>query len=342
MKRFLMFNCLLILALTGCNINNNLNKGFYVAGWLTNDLSNAVNVFKANTAVFNEINPVWYSVKSDGTISEHPFSSEVIISNAGMFGVKVVPTIQDVGSGNIKTHIRDTTKMENHLNSIVALVEKNGYSGIDIDYEKFNLGDKGAFTSFISKLGQQLHRRGKSLSVTVNPKTFSFQSDNAKEEDWAAIAPAVDTMKIMVYGYHLSEKLGSNCPKSALEGNLNYAKSIPELKGKVVIGLPLYGYDNSKKDGMKTIWYRNALELIQKYNPQVMRGSNLSWKDSIEPNFTYKIDTEEHTVHYQDAQALDERLAIIQQYRDVVKGVTFWQFGDEDPKMWEVLRNYKK
>ena len=340
MKRFLIFGLLLTVALTGCNIsiNNPSNKGFYVAGWMTNDLANSMNVFKANTAVFNEINPVWYSVKTDGTISEHPFSSEVIISNAGMFGVKVVPTIQ-----NFIKNIKKLTENETHLNSIVALVEKNGYAGIDIDYEEFNLGDKGAFTSFISKLGQQLRSKGKSLSVTVNPKTFSFQSANAKEQDWAAIAPAVDTLKIMVYDYHYRTGTpGSVCPESALKGNLDYAKSIPELKGKVIIGLPFFGYDWPKTGAGTSVFYNKAIQLIQKYNPQVMRGSNSDWKDSIEPNFTYKDGAIEHTVYYQDAQALRERMAIIQQYRDVVKGVTFWQLGDEDPKMWEVIRDYKK
>jgi hypothetical protein len=92
--------------------------------------------------------------------------------------IKIIPTIfrwenpgekiqEVIGLGG-RNDIRDQ-----HIAKILHEVDTYGYDGIDIDYEGMSCGKKEKFEEFIVLLSQQLHQRGKLLSVAVHPKTSS-------------------------------------------------------------------------------------------------------------------------------------------------------------------------
>ena len=63
--------------------------------------------------------------------------------------------------------------------AIVALVQREHYAGIDIDYEDLRASDKNAFTAFITQLADALHAKGKVLSVDLFAKTTTRATPSA-------------------------------------------------------------------------------------------------------------------------------------------------------------------
>jgi spore germination protein YaaH len=47
------------------------------------------------------------------------------------------------------------------------------------------------------------------------------------------------------------------------------------------------------------------------------------------------------TVYFQDATALAKKLKLIAGYREVVKGVIFWDLGGEDQLAWAEIAKYQ-
>ena len=134
--------------------------------------------------------------------------------------------------------------MAAHVTAIVALVQRNQYAGIDLDYENLHAADRQAFSTFVTRLAHALHAKGKVLSVAVFAKTTNAGTDPRNvAQDYAAIGRAADQVRLMAYDYHWeSSAPGPVAPISWVRAVLRYAKTqIPA--SKIILGVPLYGYD---------------------------------------------------------------------------------------------------
>jgi spore germination protein YaaH len=135
----------------------------------------------ANTSMFSDISPFWYSAQPDGTIGlvGSAGSLKTTVDAAQSRGIKVLPTITD-GSGQwimATVILANTTARTQHVQNIVALVMSNGFDGIDLDYEGFAFTDgrdswpttQPVWDAFVNELAAALHANGKLLSVTIPP-----------------------------------------------------------------------------------------------------------------------------------------------------------------------------
>jgi len=135
-------------------------KEYSVAGWMPiTDLENSHKTFEDNIELFDYISPHERKLEADGSITRvgESFDSG-LMELAALNKVKVLPTItnnfdkDDVGSNLLL----DENLIENHLENIVNLVEKENYDGIDLDYEGLKPEVKNQFTSFVQKLAENL------------------------------------------------------------------------------------------------------------------------------------------------------------------------------------------
>ena len=346
----------------------------YVAGWLRtiaiadSSLERSDSFFD-NIRLFDEINPVWYDVTFAGpepnldTMTYANWDTRTykqgVVDRAKQDGVKIVPTLGNVwfndkitnGAVIVNNLIENEATRAKHVQDIVQLVQDKGFDGIDINYE--NVGttpiknDNKQFTNFISLLGQELHKINKSLSVCVYRPEVSWQ-------EWGELLKYVDALRVMVYDCDLTNNPvpAPICKLESLQSTLNYARGKGAVaKEKIIIGLPLYGRHWKRRKGEVnyskwSMLYFRVRELMESRSiTQVSRSQD------GEPFFTY-TDTEyvektqtdvefEHTVYFQDAQALRTRLGLLNQYRDVVKGVTFWELGGEDTAVWNEIARYR-
>ena len=357
---------LLVVFIIGCSGpktqgNPANNSGLYLAAWyVPYDSSRGLQSFQNNAALFDELNPVWYNLNpayfSNGALPliANLSNQAVILSIARSHGIKVLPTIQNWGISNfdatvISAIIKDPIMRSRHVADILNLVIIQGYDGIDIDYESLETTDREAFSRFIEELSGALHSSGKLLSVTIYAKT----SDDASwtgpgAQDWPRLAVVADTIKVMAYDYHwVSFHAGPISPTDWLRAVLNYSTTVPELNNKLIVGLPFYGLDWPTKGEGREVAFADARKLSKDYQISNANRNSSSHLDpicstfsvNVEPHFNYNQAGVNHTVYYQDRLALQERLAIINQYRQIVKGVTFWRLGGEDPEVWSELNN---
>jgi spore germination protein YaaH len=309
--------------------------------------------------MFDEINPVWYNLNlnyftaGQSPILNYGGDQSALLSTARSNGIKVLPTIQNFGISDfnpvvIHQIIDNPTSRAKHVSEIVALVLNRGFDGIDIDYENLYATHKASYSAFISELGQALARRGKLLSVTVYAKTTGNESWNGPgAQDWLELVKYADTLKVMVYDYHwASFHAGPICPVDWLRDVLAYARRVPGIAGKMVIGLPLYGIDWPTGSGGREVMYGDAMNMVNQGITSPISRSNVdhssdpycgSYFENVEPHFTYTKNNVIHTVYFQDAFAQQQRIAIINQHRDIVKGITFWRLGGEDPAGWGII-----
>jgi spore germination protein YaaH len=213
-----------------------------------------------------------------------------------------------------------------HRAAIMDLASRYGMAGVDIDYENLRARDRNVFTTFVRELAADARRQGVLLSVTVQPKLGERWSDGAGAADWGALCASVDRLQIMLYNLH-SRATGPGPMATGrwIRGVLSYANSQCD-PARVVPVLKVSGmrWADGAVDGVQ---YDQAMALVRQHNALIARDT-----DDQVPHFTYAVNGRPHTVYYEDAVSLREKLAVIRSlgYRSVV----LWSLGRQDPALF--------
>jgi spore germination protein YaaH len=208
----------------------------------------------ANADLFSEVSPFWYSATWTGSapaIKAQVSSSAkaTAVSKLRDAGVPIVPAITDgMPDRRLAAVMKDTTQRGRLVAQLVDLTVREGFDGIDLDFEGFAFSDgsstwattRPAWVTFIAQLSAALHAKGKILSVTT-PPIYDTDRDGSSGYwvyDWAGIAPHVDRLRIMAYDYSVSG--GPIAPYAWVESIVRFAVTqVPS--GKIQIGVAAYG-----------------------------------------------------------------------------------------------------
>ena len=209
-----------------------------------------------------------------------------------------------------------------HAEALRQLVVTNAFDGIDLDYESLPSTLRVNFSAFVALLGQKLHQSGKTLSVTVAPKTSDSQTwAGPGGQDWIAIGGAADSVKVMAYDYHYSGgPAGDLSPLDWLDAVATYAESRMPAS-KVMIGLPWFGHDWSGTNAT-SVTYASAMTLTN--------GAAPSRDANGELTFTYGG----HVVYFQDAESYARKVDAVLAKHPAIGGFAHWAAGQEDPSVW--------
>jgi spore germination protein len=338
---------LVALALVALTLVTNLTSGtrhtLVVASMPYWNIQHDTAVVLANRKDVNEVSPWIYGLTPAGAIVTQYSSSAQTAAGAQdiqrlrQAGLRIVPTIANVTNGNFSYQpigriLHDPALAREQVTAIMSLVERQDYAGIDIDYEDLHAGDQAAYLQFIRELATALHARGKLLSVAVFPQTSAADvASSNPAQNYAAIGKVADQVRIMGYNDHwATSPPGAVAPIGWVRSVLSYATSqIPV--SKVVLGIPLYGYDWG--DGpAHTISWLQALQLSRQY------GAKASYdKASQAPTFTYTSGGRLHTVWFENAESTTAKFDAVK--GDSVAGVYLWMYGYEDPGTWSALQH---
>ena len=330
---------------------NKLDIGGWMPTWAS---QSGYNSLTSNPNYFDTISPVWYEVKSDGTLNtKYPANRTQIINFANTDNIRMVPTVGLFDHNLFSQVLQSPANMQRHVDSIVSIVVSNGFDGIDLDYESVSLADRDLYYNFLNKLSAELHKKNKILIVTVLAKwgddiRYSYRPETRQVQDWSLISKYADEVRIMAYDYTYSgdKYPGPIGPTGWINNVLEYAsqKMPPE---KTVLGIHLYAYE----------WYQNAItggDLALKTDPSLNIGTNSNIAraytyntvlDILENNtgesstfegesvFFYTREnektgvTENRALVYISPEGVKERMLLAQKYN--LKGVVFWRWGDE-------------
>ena len=328
-----------------------------------------------NKDLMKEVMPFWYTLKSPTVIRDDystanpswPIANTICLMRKS--GLKLIPTITDgtdklVLSGYLaKPELRTTI-----VKTIVDLVNKYSFDGIDLDFEGFAFVDGNTtwpktapnWVLFVKELSVALRAQQKLLSISA---PYAFNPAEKQKGyyvySWAEIASSIDRLRIMTYDYSVA-KPGPIGPISWTEKTLQYAISIMPAS-KVFIGLPGYGRDwitgvtgtcpatapPGLKAGAKAATFRMNYAATKAAIDQAVPTFDVK---SSEATYSYQQTfngltakgaatacTVNRTVWYQNDRSYLERMNLVAKYR--LGGSALWTLGMEDVAATTAMRN---
>lgn len=328
-----------------------------------------------NKDLMKEVMPFWYTLKSPTLIRDDystanpswPIADTICLMRKT--GLKLIPTITDgtdklVLSGYLaKPEVRTTI-----VKTIVDLVNKYSFDGIDLDFEGFAFVDGNTtwpktapnWVLFVKELSVALRAQQKLLSVSA---PYAFNPAEKQKGyyvySWAEIASSIDRLRIMTYDYSVA-KPGPIGPINWTEKTLQYAISIMPAS-KVFIGLPGYGRDwitsvagtcpstapPGLKAGAKAATFRMNYAAAKAAIDQAVPVFDVK---SSEATYSYQQTfngltakgaatacTVNRTVWYQNDRSYLERMNLVAKYR--LGGAALWTLGMEDVAATTAMRN---
>lgn len=327
-----------------------------------------------NKDLMREVMPFWYSLKSPTVIRDDyvsgnpswPIADTVCLMRRA--GLQVIPTMTD-GTDKLvlSGYLANATTRTTIVKTIVDLVMKYNFDGIDLDYEGFAFVDGSSswsktaprWVAFIKELSVALRANNKLLSVST---PYLYNPNEAQKGyfvyAWADIASSIDRLRIMTYDYSVA-KPGPMGPLSWTEKTVKYAISVMPAS-KVYLGLPGYGRDwiTSVKGKCPT---SAPPGLIGGAKAATFRMNYAAAKAAIDGavpiydekfgeatyNYTQSYNglsatgastacTVNRTVWYQNARSFADRMALVAKYR--LGGAAMWTLGMEDAEATNQIR----
>lgn len=275
------------------------------------------------------LSPLWYQLDTNLAISPFlPKNQEIILDIASQNQLPIIPTVgNELESQRVISFLDNPDLHPPAIDYLINQALQHGYIGWDIDWEQIPLEYADQYALFIKELCTQLHQNQLSCTVTVHALTGSnIDWVEALGHDYQQLAKFADYIRVMAYDYHFSaSKPGPVTPLDYLDQVIDYSlENIP--KEKLIIGLPVYGYDWDSQAG-ESIQYQDAIDLLDQHHGDYRRDQT---SGALTGNYTSEgID---HTLWFEDAQSLQIKIDLVQTRG--VQAIALWRLGGEDPEMW--------
>jgi hypothetical protein len=328
-----------------------------------------------NKDLMREVMPFWFSLKSPTVIRDDyvsgnpswPMADTVCLMRRA--GLQVIPTMTD-GTDKLvlSEYLSNATTRTTLVKTIVELVMKNNFDGIDLDYEGFAFVDGNStwsktaprWVAFVKELSVALRANKKLLSVST---PYLYNPNEAQKGyfvyAWAEIATSIDRLRIMTYDYSVA-KPGPMGPLSWTEKTIQYAISVMPAS-KVYMGLPGYGRDwitsvNGKCPtsappgligGAKAATFKmnyaaakaaidGAIPIYNEKYGEATYNYSQSY-NGLSASGASTACTVNRTVWYQNARSFADRMALVAKYR--LGGAAMWTLGMEEVEATTQIRN---
>jgi spore germination protein len=288
---------------------------------------------------FHTISPVAFSINNDGTLTPRVDSNLTALKTAteGQ-NIKILPTISNFDWKQMQKILEDANRTQQHINSIVNVVNRYNYDGIDLDYESLSLENKQQFLNFVKNLSSELRKNDKLLSITVLPKwgehvNYTSLAGTRKTQDWEYIGLYADQVRIMTYDFTSpgGSAAGPIAPIGWVEEVLEYAiEKVP--REKIWLGIHLYSYEwvmptkNIESQPIKTNSYT-----YDTLTSRVLKVENIHmrYNDDFEEGYAdYPCHSSYHCVlYYATPQSVEARKNLAKDYK--IAGVVYWRLGGE-------------
>jgi PKD repeat protein len=296
----------------------------------------------------------WYkwTLKPDGSFqsTENISNFNIVKTQAHFNKVKVTLCIRGYDSAN-------PNPMENVLayhqqdciQNITDLLNSTGADGINIDWEwtspvpKINPADgkpvKPEFENFIKHLYSTMKTINPNYHLSID--TYSDISSEALFQN-TNLSNYIDAIILMDYDMAGSSNSGPNSPCNG-SNRYDIGDSIADCKqyyplNKIILGLPLYGYDYScfgNNQGASTT-ARNMITIgdAEKYSQM----NESFWETSSRtPWYRYQLGSEWHQVWFDNKTSLSIKYNYSKDKG--LAGVGFWALGYEqkDMNVWNIF-----
>lgn len=287
------------------------NSVFEVTGWIPywRQATGTADTLP-HLSKMTEVNPFTYTLTTNGALMDNgPMNTEPWLSfnaAAKAQGVRVIPTIMTSNSTLVHELLSNTEtriELEDHITDVV---KRNGFDGIDIDFEGKSANTKDYFSLFLKGLKQRLGDKWLMCTIETRiPNEDRYYGTEIPTDagmfanDLKAIGTYCDRVRLMTYDQQgIDLKLGSEAGSRLYAANgdpawvekvVNFmSKDIP--RNKILIGVPTYGYEYSVTtyEGGQHIY-----DILWTFNPghaapqKGISAPSLSERFGVTPERTY-------------------------------------------------------
>lgn len=294
----------------------------------------SLTALQANVGALTYVSPYYFSIAADGTVKnfEEP-DTNALLRNAR---VKIIPLVKNEATNTDFTPMISTPEAREKLaNTVADLVVPRNYDGINIDFEDVRPDDRASFSDLIARIAAKIRPSGKLVTQAIVGKTRDATTGYGGAFDYAALAPSVDLGIFMAYDYHYAGgDPGPVAPINWVRDVTSYAVQTFGA-GKVLLGVPLYGYDwdITTHGTAKAVNYKQALDRASR--PNATRSIDLGSQSEI---VRYTDDNgDQHEVWFESSATFDAKFTLVRQAG--VAGFGLWRIGQEDGGVWDVLRH---
>ncbi|HHW04037.1 MAG TPA: copper amine oxidase [Thermoanaerobacterales bacterium] len=319
----------------------------YILGYY---YSQSYNDFINNVDRMSSTAVKWYTLDDNGDVTDNyasprwimvPDGYEEVIKLSKEKGVKIYMLLFEMDGSKLQKVLSTLESRKRLVNQIMTVVEREGYDGVNIDFEFLKAADKDKFNEFIQGLSEALHARGKSLNLSLPVKTE--KADWWPGYDYEILGKYSDFVVLMAY----DKNPASPEPQSGIdwvEEVVDYAIArIPAEK--VVLGIGYYGYDWAGNGSKYTVLAtRNgttipgilfADELSANYGLKLTldKKSGMAYGTYTDANGVF------HRIWMENEASVDAKAKLV--IRKGLKGIALWRLGYTTPSLWEtILENF--
>lgn len=307
--------------------------------------------FQENVDRIDVVAPSAYQVDEDGIVWGE--MDPRMLELAREHDIQVKPLILNPGFDQemLSALLANPEARARAVESMVELCRRNGYAGIQFDFENIHVNDRDAYTEFYREAAGALHAEGFLISMAVvhRPDILPGPSQYHKwlfknwraGYDLEAIAEIGDYISLMSYSQHTRRtppgpQAGLPWQREVVEYFLEHMP--PE---KLSLGIPLGSqhWYTSQEDAIQPemarsysrgVTHARALALAERY------GAELSWSEEQQvPYVFFERGGTFEWIFIEDARSFRAKLGLMEEYG--LRGFSAWVLGPEDPEIWEAL-----
>lgn len=305
-----------------------LKESAWMPPWYFNESFQSL---KEHVGIIDTVNPVFYSVNSNGSLSSRKPNQETVkqfLNFCRENDIRVIPTIGSFSFSTMDSVLSSKQSVDTHVKNIISELDKYNFDGIDIDYERIRTSRKDNYEYFLGQLSLELDKRNKVLSVAIFPQwgdniNYSTHKDTVSVQDLSLLSDFVDEVRIMTYDYTLqsSSTPGPIGPINWMEDVLEYTLANIE-KEKIWMGVHLYAY--RWKEG-------EAVALTPASFRSIVNSStiNTQFREDIAEGYAeYSCDSTRCFLYFQTKEGVNLRRNLARRYE--IAGVAYWSLGRDD------------
>ena len=275
------------------------------------------------------VHPTYFDCRRDGGMNGK--DDPLVTRWAQLRRIEVLARFNCQHGPTLNMILRNPSVREATLTNLVALAQRYGYDGINLDFEAGFETDRDVLTSFVAELSRRLHALGKKVAVEVSAKFSSTQTGRAGFYDYPALGQYADYVFVMAWGWHWTTSAPG--PSDTLDNVVkvaNYTATMPN-KHRYILGTPLYGHDwpwNGGPSNPSTPReYAETMAIAQRYGvkPRFDAASYLWTFDYVEAGVPRQV-------WFADATTVSRRIRLA---KTRGLGIGFWRLGTEDQRIWD-------
>lgn len=281
-----------------------------------------------------------YAVNRDGSLT--PVEDQAAINAAKRDRVVPVLVLANFEDGTFSTELATTiltsdVLQDKILTEVLQIMDTKGYRVLDFDFEYLGRENRERYNKFLSKAAQRVRAKGYQISAALAPKLTADQKGVLYEgHDYEAIGQIVDFIFFMTYEWGWS-----GGPPMAVSP-INQVRKVMELavstvpKTKIMMGIPLYGYDWTLPYARGGTWARSitpqqAVQIAVKYGVSIQYDTT-----SQAPYFNYVDERgKKHVVWFEDARSMQAKFDLVKELG--IRGFFYWVLRGGFPQNWLLI-----